>query len=90
MEPAQEKPDSESPAPAPMAEAMKWVAVITSVGLEMIIPILIGSWIDKTWSTSFAVWIGLVLGPTLGFWHLLVLTREKGPGSGSGKKTEDR
>ena len=90
MEPTQERPDSESPAPAPMAEAMRWVAVITSVGLEMIIPILIGSWIDKTWSTSFAVWIGLVIGPAFGFWHLLILTREKGPGSGSGKKTEDR
>ncbi len=90
MEPTQERPDSESPAPAPMAEAMRWVAVITSVGLEMIIPILIGSWIDKTWSTSFAVWIGLVIGPAFGFWHLLILTRVQGPGSGSGKKTEDR
>ena len=90
MEPTQERPDSESPAPAPMAEAMRWVAVITSVGLEMIIPILIGSWIDKTWSTSFAVWIGLVVGPAFGFWHLLILTRVQGPGSGSGKKTEDR
>ncbi len=90
MEPTQERSDSESPAPAPMAEAMRWVAVITSVGLEMIIPILIGSWIDKTWSTSFAVWIGLVIGPAFGFWHLLILTRVQGPGSGSGKKTEDR
>ena len=90
MEPTQENLDSESPPPTPMAEAMKWVAVITSVGLEMIIPILIGFWIDKTWSTSFAIWLGLVIGPALGFWHLVVLTRAPRPGSGNGKKTENR
>ena len=89
MEPTQERPDSESPAPAPMAEAMRWVAVITSVGLEMIIPILIGSWIDKTWSTSFAVWIGLVFGPILGFWHLMVLTGVSGSGKSKSEKPED-
>jgi hypothetical protein len=90
MEPAQEKPDTESPPPAPMAEAMRWVSLITTVGLEMVIPILVGTWIDKSWGTSFAVWIGLVIGPTLGFWHLMVLTRVQGPGTGMGKKTEDR
>ena len=90
MEPTQEKPDTKSPAPAPMAEAMRWVSLITTVGLEMVIPILLGSWMDKSWGTSFGVWIGLVIGPPLGFWHLLVLTRARGSDSSREKKTEDR
>ena len=88
MNPAQDNPE---PTPQlPMAEAIKWVSLITTVGLEMVIPILAGSWIDKHWGTSFAMWIGLVIGPVLGFWHLMVLTGAWGPGEDERADPEDQ
>tara|TARA_Y100000758_G_C15868821_1_gene355914 strand:- start:98 stop:364 length:267 start_codon:yes stop_codon:yes gene_type:complete len=88
MDPAQENPEPRPP--VPMAEAMRWVSLITTVGLEMVIPILVGSWIDKSWDTSFAMWIGLVIGPIIGFWHLMVLTGALGTGKDERADPEDR
>ena len=88
MDPAQENPEPRPP--VPMAEAMRWVSLITTVGLEMVIPILVGSWIDKSWDTSFAMWIGLVIGPVIGFWHLMVLTGAWGSGKDERADPEDR
>lgn len=90
MVPAQKNPDPDPTQPSPMAEAMRWVSVVTSVSLEMVVPALVGAWIDRSLGSSFAVWIGLVLGPILGFWHLMVLTGVSGSGKSKSEKPEDR
>lgn len=55
----------------PMALAVEWVAKITTVSLEMVIPGLIGTWLDKRWGTSFLALVGFGIGLTVALWHLL-------------------
>jgi len=72
----------------PIAIAAQWASQITAVALEIVIPVMVGRWLDQNWGTSYWTVIGAVVGPPLGFWHLLVLTGVVGGGdktSGSGK-----
>jgi hypothetical protein len=62
-----------------MVEAMEWVSKITTVALEMVLPGLAGTWLDRRWGTNYLAIVGFALGLGLGLWHLLVLT-------GSGKE----
>lgn len=55
----------------PMALAIEWVAKITTVGLEMVIPGIFGQWLDQRWGTQFLGLAGFALGVTVGIWHLL-------------------
>ena len=41
---------------------------------EMALPALLGRWIDVYLGTHYWFLVGLVAGPVLGFWHLLVMT----------------
>jgi hypothetical protein len=63
--------------PHPIAAATQWVAKITTVALEMILPAVAGGYFDRRWGTNYWVLVGLVLGGTVGFWHLLKMTRPK-------------
>ena len=58
-----------------MAVALDWVSRITTVALEMVLPGLIGLWLDRRWGTSFIGLVGFAVGMILGFWHLLMMTR---------------
>ena len=60
-----------------MAEATKWVSKITTVALEMILPGLVGLWLDHRLGTGFLALLGLGLGVPLGFRHLMLMTRSK-------------
>jgi hypothetical protein len=55
----------------PLALAIEWVAKITTVALEMVLPGLGGLWLDKQWGTPFLGLAGFALGLTVGIWHLL-------------------
>ena len=67
-----------------MVIALEWVSKITTVALEMVLPAIVGNWLDKRWGTKFLALMGIALGVSLGIWHLLVLT-------GTGKiKQENR
>ena len=68
-------PDDQKPAITPLATGMAWVARITTVVAEMVIPGLIGRWLDSKWETQFCVVIGFVLGLVIGMWHLIRMTR---------------
>jgi hypothetical protein len=57
-----------------MALAIGWVSKITTVALEMVIPGLIGTWLDKRWGTQFLALAGFALGITVSIWHLLKMT----------------
>jgi F0F1-type ATP synthase assembly protein I len=63
--------------PQPLAAAMEWVAKITTVGLEMMLPAVGGYFADRHFGTRYWVLVGMVVGVTVGFWHLLRMT--KGP-----------
>jgi len=54
---------------------MEWVSKITTVGLEMFLPAVGGKYLDGWLGTRYWVLVGLVLGFTVGFWHLLQMTR---------------
>jgi F0F1-type ATP synthase assembly protein I len=55
-----------------LARATEWTSGATTVAAEMVVPILIGAWIDKRLGLPgvFAI-IGGVLGMTAGIWSLL-------------------
>jgi uncharacterized protein YqgC (DUF456 family) len=81
-------PDDDRP---PMAVAAHWVSQITGVALEIVIPVLVGRWLDQRWGTSVWTIVGALLGPVLGFWHLLTLTGVVGGGGSQAKdKPNDR
>ena len=67
----------------PYAVAMEWVAKITTVALEMVLPGIGGTWLDKRFGTSFLALLGFAFGLTAGIWHLLLMTKtatkRKGP-----------
>jgi hypothetical protein len=59
----------------PMALAMEWVAKITTVSLEMVLPGVFGQWLDSKWGTGFLALAGFALGIAVGMWHLLQMTK---------------
>jgi len=71
----------------PVAVAVEWVSRITAIALEILAFIWLGSWLDSKFGTRYWTLVGVVVGPVLGFWHLLVLTR--GPSQEKTKRGED-
>ncbi|MBI3464814.1 MAG: AtpZ/AtpI family protein [Planctomycetes bacterium] len=53
------------------------------MALEMAVPGIIGTWLDRRWHTHFLTLVGLAIGVSVGIWHLLILT---GSGNGKGPK----
>ena len=60
-----------------MVEAMQWVAVLTTIAMEMVLPGLAGRWLDGRFGTQYLVLVGFALGLTIGIYHLLQLTKAK-------------
>jgi len=59
-----------------MAVALEWVSRITTVALEMVLPGVLGIWIDgKTGIPLVFTLLGFGLGGSLAMWHLLSMTR---------------
>lgn len=62
----------------PLVVGIEWVSQITTVCLEMVLPAWGGHWLDGKWGTSpWLVIIGVVLGFTVGMWHLLALVKPR-------------
>lgn len=74
----------------PVAVAMEWVSKITSVALEMIIPGLVGFWLDQRWGTQFLAPVGFIFGVSAGLWHLILLTRTVSPARKHGSNDGSR
>ena len=57
-----------------MAKAASWSAAITTISMEMVVPIALGYWID-TWLGTRVVFVilGAIGGMTLGMFHLVRL-----------------
>lgn len=63
----------------PMVEAMSWVSRVTTVTMEIVLPGLLGGWLDRRWGTKFLALVGFGLGLVCGIQHLLVMTRMQDP-----------
>lgn len=63
----------------PMAEAMKWLSKITTVGLMFVIPIVVGGWLDGRALGGYGVGTigGLVFGFAAGLYSAINLLSEK-------------
>jgi F0F1-type ATP synthase assembly protein I len=54
---------------------MEWVARITAVGMEMVLPTVAGFYLDRYLQTGYWTLVGLIVGGVAGFWHLLQMTK---------------
>jgi hypothetical protein len=54
-----------------MALAMEWVAKITTVGIEMVLPGIVGHYLDNWLKTSYLSICGFVLGLVIGLLQLI-------------------
>lgn len=68
-----------------MAAGMQWVHRITTVVLEMLLPGLIGLWLDKKWETNFLGLVGFGLGLFTGISHLIQMTKHDTASKNSAK-----
>lgn len=60
-----------------MAEAVNWVAKITTVALEMVLPGVLGWWLDQQWGTGTVLTlVGFGTGLLAGGWHLYQMTAD--------------
>ncbi|MEX2140338.1 MAG: AtpZ/AtpI family protein [Pirellulales bacterium] len=79
-----------------MAVALEWVSRITAVALTMVLPGLLGYWLDGKFDTRFLAPAGFVFGIVAGMWSLLVLTgavpgkSRRTKGSRPGKNQENQ
>jgi len=58
-----------------MALAMEWVSRILAVVAVMVVPGLVGGWLDQRWGTGFLTLLGFALGLTVGTVYLVAVTR---------------
>jgi F0F1-type ATP synthase assembly protein I len=62
---------------SPYALAMEWVTRITTISLEMVLPGVMGYWIDQRLGTkALFLLIGLSFGLVGGMWQLIKLTKK--------------
>jgi hypothetical protein len=60
---------------SPLAAALAWSSTIVTISLEMVIPGLIGYWIDQRLGTQVVfVLLGFAVGMVLFVWQLMRLT----------------
>ncbi len=77
-----------------MAAAMAWSSRITTISMEMVVPGLIGYWIDEQLGTvAIFLVTGVILGFSIGLWQLIKLGQQPETGTdplGKGESSNDR
>jgi uncharacterized protein YqgC (DUF456 family) len=73
-----------------MAAAMEWVAKITTVVLEMVLPGVAGHYLDTQIGTSYWALIGFGVGMVVGILHLLQMTRRPPDPPMAAEEIQDR
>ena len=61
------------PSNSPLGQALVWVSRITVIGLQMVVPGVVGGYADRAWGTSFLAPIGFVLGFIFALWQLIAI-----------------
>lgn len=71
---------------SPIAVAFHWASQVTTISVEMALPMLLGVWVDQNLGTKvvFAL-IGVALGLWLGIWSLLRIAKIIGSEDGDGR-----
>lgn len=75
---------------ASIAQAWAWSSRITSVALEMVLPAVLGHWLDQKLGTVVVfLLLGLVLGMTAGLYHLIKMVQPPKPEDAGRKNGPD-
>jgi F0F1-type ATP synthase assembly protein I len=62
---------------SPIAVAMNWATQVTTISIEMVLPIVLGVWADRRLGTKVVFTIlGAIAGLWLGIWSLIRMTRD--------------
>ncbi len=66
-----------------LSRAIELGSLATTIAMEMVVPIVLGHWLDQWLGTKavFAI-VGAVLGMTGGLWHLIRLAGQMSDKSG--------
>ena len=56
--------------------AVQWASRVMTISIEMVVPSLIGHWLDQRWGTSYLALVGIVMGMTIAIRHLMSLQPE--------------
>jgi F0F1-type ATP synthase assembly protein I len=61
---------------SPIAVAMHWASQVTTISIEMVLPILLGVWTDQRLGTRavFSI-LGAIAGLWLGIWNLIRIAK---------------
>jgi F0F1-type ATP synthase assembly protein I len=61
---------------SPIAVAMHWASQVTTISIEMVLPILLGVWTDRRLGTKavFTI-VGGIAGFWLGIWNLIRIAK---------------
>lgn len=71
-------PESDGDGRSPLARGYVLATQVTTMGVEVAAPILIGYWLDQRWQTGPAcVLIGVFLGFGISLYSILQLARRK-------------
>lgn len=61
---------------SPLAQAVAWSSRITTIALEMVLPGILGHWLDRQLGTWLVFLIlGTIFGMSVGMMHLIRLTK---------------
>ena len=65
--------------PSPLSAGLQWATTVTTIGLEMALPPLVGAWLDARYGTR-PIWtiVLAALGFTVAMRHLWDLTKRLG------------
>lgn len=64
---------------SPFVLAMQWSSRITTISLELVVPVLIGYWLDRRWGTlPLLIIVGVILGFVTATLSLLQLAKPPG------------
>lgn len=69
-----------------MAAAMQWVARIMAAALMMVLPGLLGQWLDERWGVSFLALAGFACGIGLGLFYLIAQSKQAEKVKGSRRR----
>jgi F0F1-type ATP synthase assembly protein I len=60
---------------------MHWASQVMTISIEMVLPVLLGVWADRSWGTKFAfTMLGAAAGLWLGIWSLMRIAKQLAAG----------